>query len=196
MTLDATVSHALLVERTESVDRETKARKLNDERMVALDQCSWEVMKEQLASKDLAMSQMMAGLGTVKRKRTDSPEANGPTPTAQNLATGIRLLLQSNGNLAQTKHGLKKLMKFARTDEQTEELQDIYFIILSSDPSTGPVRQSALQLCVSPFSSSLRGYSRHRHSVFGPYHIQTIVWVVVPHPILGRYSNRVNFSCF
>ena len=145
MALDATVSHALLVERTESVDRETKARKLNDEKMAAVDQRSWDFVKEQLASKDVALSQMMAGLGAVKRKHVDSPEATGPTPTAQNLATGIRLLLQSNGNLAQTKHGLKKLMKFARTDEQTEELQDIYDVVIESD---GPVDFDTYTLCI------------------------------------------------
>ena len=51
-------------------------------------------------------------------------------------------------------------------------------------------------ISVSPFSSSLQGYSTVGTDIaVGPY-TSDYSLVVVPHPISGRYSNRVNFSCF
>ena len=96
-----------------------------------------EQLKTQAETLSITLGALVEGRTTKSSTATPGEKrsrADEPVVTEQDLAMGIRLLLESNGRKAAANLGLKKLQKFASSD-QAQELQEIFDVIVSEEGS-------------------------------------------------------------
>ena len=96
-----------------------------------------EQLKTQADTLSITLGALVEGRPTKSSTATPGEKrsrADEPVVTEQDLAMGIRLVLDSDGRKAAANLGLKKLQKFA-SSAQAQELQDIFDVIVSEEGS-------------------------------------------------------------